>query len=76
MHDTRCSCMMHDVFYLIKYSISTLTSKKILLSVLCLNKMAEILGFTEDPAHWNETVNMQNLHSQMENQWELETPGW
>ena len=38
--------------------------------------MAEILGFTEDPAHWNETVNMQNLHSQMENQWELETPGW
>jgi len=45
-------------------------------AVLCLNKMAEILGFTEDPAHWNETVNMQNLYSQMENQWELETPGW
>ena len=61
---------------MIKYSISILTSIKIILSVLCLNKMAEILGFTEDPGHWNETVNMQNLHAQMENAWELETPGW
>ena len=46
-----------------------------LIAVLCLNKMADILGYPEDPAHWNETVNFPHLQQNMENQWEMETPG-
>ena len=43
--------------------------------VLCLNKMAEILGHPEDAVHWNETVGMDNLMRVFENGWEKETPG-
>ena len=42
--------------------------------VLCLNKMAEILGYPDDPAHWNETVGMDNLQHQLELFWEIDTP--
>ena len=44
-------------------------------SVVCLNKMADILGFTEDPQHWNETVNMDNVDHWLNNEWEKDTPG-
>ena len=37
--------------------------------------MAEILGFPEDAAHWNETINMDDLESRIENQWEYDRPG-
>ena len=37
--------------------------------------MANILGYTEDPAHWNETVNFPHLLESMEHQWQLETEG-
>ena len=40
-----------------------------------MNKMADILGYPEDPAHWNETVNFPHLQQNMENQWEMDTPG-
>ena len=45
-----------------------------MIAVLCLNKMAEILGYPEDPAHWNQTVNFPNLQQNLENLWELDTP--
>ena len=37
--------------------------------------MADILGYPEDPAHWNETVNFPNLEQTLENSWEMDTPG-
>lgn len=37
--------------------------------------MANILGHTEDPAHWNETVNFPHLEQTMKNGWELDTEG-
>ena len=46
-----------------------------LIAVLCLNKMADILGYTEDPAHWNETVKYSNLEHRLESAWEVDTPG-
>ena len=42
-------------------------------SVLCLNAMAAALGREEDALHWNATVGMDQLLSQMEKQWEIET---
>ena len=42
-------------------------------SVLCLNAMAAALGREEDALHWNDTVGMDQLLSQMEKQWEIET---
>ena len=38
-------------------------------SVLCLNKMASILGQEEDAVHWNQTVGMENLQLKLENRW-------
>ena len=38
-------------------------------SVLCLNKMASILGQEEDAVHWNQTVGMENLQWHLENRW-------
>lgn len=43
-------------------------------SVLCLNKMAEILGFPEDATHWNTSINMDYLPTLLENNWEKDTP--
>ena len=43
-------------------------------SVLCLNKMAEILGFEDDASHWNETVNMDNLDHTLQAEWERDLP--
>ena len=47
---------------------------KISVSVLCLNKMAEVLGYPEYAVHWNTTVGMENLNRSLWNQWELDTP--
>ena len=41
---------------------------------LCLNKMAEVLGYPEDPSHWNTTFNMDNIQHFLENEWEKDTP--
>ena len=38
-------------------------------SVLCLNKMAAVLGQEEDAVHWNETINMENLQWHLNNGW-------
>ena len=38
-------------------------------SVLCLNKMASVLGQEEDALHWNETVGMENLQYSLNNRW-------
>ena len=38
-------------------------------SVLCLNKMAAVLGKEEDAVHWNETINMENLQWHLNNGW-------
>ena len=43
--------------------------------VLCLNKMAEVLGTPEDAVHWNETVKYSNLEYRLESAWEVDTPG-
>ena len=43
-------------------------------SVLCLNKMAEVLGHAEDAAHWNTTVGMEHLNQSLWNQWQMDTP--
>ena len=43
-------------------------------SVLCLNKMAEILGFEEDAIHWNETVKMDNLDHTLQSEWQKDLP--
>ena len=43
-------------------------------SVLCLNKMARILGHENDTAHWNASVNMEGLTHWLNNSWEVETP--
>ena len=45
-------------------------------AVLCLNKMATILGFPQDAIHWNSTVGMDNIQHMLENNWEKDTPGW
>ena len=44
-------------------------------SVLCLNKMATILGQPEDVAHWNQLGNMDFLPTFIQQQWEIETEG-
>ena len=38
-------------------------------SVLCLNKMASVLGQEEDAVHWNQTVGMEDLQRYLENRW-------
>ena len=43
-------------------------------AVLCLNKMADILGFPEDTKHWNATINIDNYENQIEYFWEYDTP--
>ena len=37
--------------------------------------MAEVLGSPEDAVHWNATVNFPGLGHQLENLWEVDTPG-
>ena len=44
-------------------------------SVLCLNKMADVLGFPEDAIHWNSTGNIDNVQNELEYFWEIDTPG-
>jgi hypothetical protein len=44
-------------------------------SVLCLNKMADILGSPEDAVHWNSTINIANVQHWLDNEWERDTPG-
>jgi len=36
--------------------------------------MAEVLGYPEDPIHWNTTFNMDNIQHFLENEWEKDTP--
>ena len=36
--------------------------------------MADILGFPEDPAHWNKTINFDRFDIWLENMWEVDTP--
>jgi len=43
-------------------------------SVLCLNKMATILGYDNDTAHWNASVDMANVQQALKSQWEIDTP--
>jgi len=42
-------------------------------SVLCLNKMAAVLGKSEDAAHWNQTVGMDSFDDWLHSQWEVST---
>ena len=37
--------------------------------------MAAVLGYPDDPLHWNETVGMADLARQLEYDWERDTPG-
>ena len=43
-------------------------------AVLCLNKMAEVLGYPEDAEHWNATVGMDSIPHFLESGWEVDTP--
>ena len=43
-------------------------------SVLCLNKMADVLGVPEDAAHWNASIGMDKYHKRVEDEWERDTP--
>jgi hypothetical protein len=43
-------------------------------SVLCLNKMATILGHANDTAHWNASVGMDSVMQQLNASWEVDTP--
>ena len=43
--------------------------------MLCLNKMAAVLGCPEDAMHWNETVGMSGLEAAIEAGWEQGTAG-
>ena len=40
-------------------------------SVLCLNKMATILGHANDTAHWNASVGMDVVQQQLATQWQV-----
>ena len=44
-------------------------------SILCLNKMAEVLGQPEDAVHWNTSVDMAHVMDHLEYFWEIDTPG-
>ena len=37
--------------------------------------MAEVLGTPEDAVHWNGILNFPNLGHQLEDLWEVDTPG-
>ena len=43
-------------------------------SVLCLNKMADILGVPEDAVHWNASIEMNKYFDVVERRWEYDTP--
>ena len=43
-------------------------------AILCLNKMANVLGFPEDAEHWNATVGMDEVQHFLETGWEVDTP--
>ena len=43
-------------------------------SVLCLNKMAHVLGHDDDAQHWNATIGMSNVNQWLSSQWEIGTP--
>lgn len=43
-------------------------------SVLCLNKMATILGHANDTAHWDAAIDINNTLPNIEKQWQLDTP--
>jgi hypothetical protein len=43
-------------------------------AVLCLNRMAELLGHPEDASHWNASVGMDSVQDMLKNQWQLDTP--
>ena len=43
-------------------------------AVLCLNKMATILGRPEDATHWNATVRMADLPRWLNSRWEEDQP--
>ena len=43
-------------------------------AILCLNKMADVLGFSQDAEHWNATVGMDEVQHFLETRWEVDTP--
>merc|ERR1711974_73465 len=44
-------------------------------SMVCMEKMAEILGYTDDIGHWNASINMEGLEERNNQQfWEIDTP--
>ena len=42
-------------------------------SILCLNKMASVLGHPEDAVHWNQTIDMTGVDDFLRNSWEKDT---
>ena len=44
-------------------------------SVLCLNKMVNILGYPDDVVHWNTTVDWNYFEYWLKSEWERDTPG-
>ena len=45
-------------------------------SILCLNKMAAVLGTPEDAVHWNRTARMDNLPNWLNSNWERAAPNF
>lgn len=43
-------------------------------SVLCLNRMATILGHGNDTAHWNASINIDYVPTNLKNNWQKDTP--
>eukprot|EP00912_Choanoflagellata_sp_UC4_P002272 UC4_evm7s1434 len=43
-------------------------------TALCLNKMAAILGYNDDIAHWNASVDMESIGAHLNHSWEFDTP--
>jgi hypothetical protein len=39
-------------------------------SVICLNRMAALLGHPTDASHWNETVGMATVDDMLRSQWD------
>ena len=43
-------------------------------SALCLIKMANVLGFSNETSHWNTTFGLDNVDNWLSSQWESHTP--
>ena len=50
-------------------------TRLLLVSMVCMEKMAEILGHSNDIGHWNASINMNGLEEQNNQEfWEIDTP--